>query len=242
MSVSEETESQQPSATHVPVVLIAGATSAAGVACARALLYAGAKVLAVGSDGDRLVDRAPRRAVRYKCDLTNLAAVEHLRDTIHEQHGKIDMLLHLVGGWRGGKSIVGQSDDDWYFLHDSVLTTLRNTTRIFVDDLIASDAGRLAIVSSEAVTDPTPSNASYGAIKAASEHWVNAVARLFTKQAPEASAVSWVVKALSDKSPDQAPAGHTPVKFLAESAVKFLEKDAIALNGTRVPLPKATGV
>ncbi|GAA1413982.1 oxidoreductase [Glutamicibacter uratoxydans] len=237
--MSEQTKSQKQPEDRAPVVLIAGATSASGVACAKALIDAGAKVLAVGSNADRLVERMPRAAMRYQCDLTDHAAVEHLRDTIHDQHGKIDVLLHLVGGWRGGKSIAGQSDEDWYFLHDSVLTTLRNTTRLFVDDLVASPAGRLAIISSESVMNPTPSNANYGAVKAAAEHWVNAVARLFTKQAEQSAAFSWVVKALSDKSPDEAPAGYTPVSYLGEAAVQLLKPEAAKLNGTRVALPKA---
>lgn len=237
--MSEETKSSQQSPATAPLVLIAGATSASGVACAQALLDAGAKVIAVGSNADRLVERMPRGVLRYQCDLSSHSEVEHLRDTIHDAHGNIDALLHLVGGWRGGKSITGQSDEDWDFLHTSVMTTLRNTTRAFVDDLVASAAGRLAIVSSESVLNPTPSNANYGAVKAAAEHWVNAVARLFTKQAPQAAAVSWVVKALSEKSPSDAPAGYTPVSFLADAAVELLAPETAKLNGTRVALPKA---
>lgn len=237
--MSEQTLDQKQQGRKAPVVLIAGATSASGIACAKALMEAGAKVLAIGSDADRLVERMPRGVLRYQCDLAYHPAVEHLRDTIHNQHGPIDVLLHLVGGWRGGKSIAGQSDEDWDFLHESVMTTLRNTSRVFVEDLVASEAGRLAIVSSESVVNPTPSNANYGAVKAAAEHWVNAVARLFSKQAPQASAFSWVVKALSDKPADQAPEGHTPVEFLATAAVHALRPEAAKLNGTRVALPKA---
>jgi 3-oxoacyl-[acyl-carrier protein] reductase len=221
------------------LVLIAGATSASGIASANALVDAGARVLAVGSNQQRLDERLAFAHGRYECDLGDFEAVKHLALQVHEEHGRIDALIHLVGGWRGGKSITGQSDEDWDFLHHSVLSTLRNTTRAFVDDLVASDAGRLAIVSAEAVLNPTPSNANYGAVKAAAEHWVNAIARLFTKQAEQAAAISWVVKALSDKSPEEAPAGHTPVQYLAEAATALLEKPAVELNGTRLLLPKA---
>ena len=221
------------------LVLLAGATSASGIASATALVDAGARVLAVGSNQDRLDERLPFVQARYECDLGDFAAVKQLALQIHQEHGSIDALIHLVGGWRGGKSITGQSDEDWEFLHHSVLTTLRNTSRAFVDDLVSSPAGRLAIVSAEAVLNPTPSNANYGAVKAAAEHWVNAIARLFVKQAENAAAVSWVVKALSDKSPEEAPSGHTPVQFLAQAAVDLLEQDAGELIGARIALPKA---
>lgn len=221
------------------LVLIAGATSASGIACARALTEAGAQVLAVGSNQTRLDVRLAFAKARYECDLTDFAAVEALARRIHEDHGPIDSLIHLVGGWRGGKSIVGQSDEDWDFLQRMVLTTLRNTTRAFVQDLLDSPSGRLAIVSAQAVTNATPSNANYGAVKAAAEHWVNAIARLFSKNAPNAAAVSWVVKALSEKSAEDAPAGHTPVSYLTQSAIDLLADDAVAHNGTRMVLPSA---
>jgi len=222
-----------------PIVLIAGATSASGIACAQALHTAGAQVLAVGSNQARLDERLGFTEGRYECDLTDFETVQDLARLIHTNHGPIDALIHLVGGWRGGKSIVGQSDEDWDFLHRSVMGTLRNTTRAFVDDLISSTSGRLAIVSAEAVTNPTPSNANYGAIKAAAEHWVNAVARLFSKNAPNAAAISWVVKALSEQSPDLAPSGHTSVSYLAQAAVELLADRAVSQNGTRIALPRA---
>lgn len=221
------------------LVLIAGATSASGIACAQALSDAGARVLAVGSNQARLDERLGFAQARYECDLADFAAVQKLAENIHAAYGPIDGLIHLVGGWRGGQSIVGQSDEDWDFLHRSVLTTLRNTTRVFVDDLVASPAGRLAIVSAEAVQNPTPSNANYGAVKAAAEHWVNAIARLFTKKAANASAISWVVKALSDASPEESSPGHTPVAWLADAAVELLKDQAVELNGSRVSLPQA---
>ncbi|WP_258133464.1 SDR family oxidoreductase [Arthrobacter sp. MYb224] len=221
------------------LVLIAGATSAAGVATARQLLNAGARVLVVGSNAARLDERLGFATARYECDLADRQAVDDLAEKVHAQHGQIDVLLHLVGGWRGGKSITGQTDSDWDFLHTNVLTTLRNTTRAFVDDLVASEAGRLAIISAQAVTNPTPSNANYGAVKAAAEHWINAIARLFSKQAPQAAAVSWVVKALSDKSAGEIPTGHTSVDTVAQAAVQLLDAAALMHNGQRLPLAQA---
>lgn len=222
--------------TKQVTILIAGATSAAGVATARALCDTGAKVIAVGSNSQRLAERLEFVADRYECDLSNFQAVGELAQKIHENHGSIDALIHLVGGWRGGKGITGQTDEDWDFLQTNVVSTLRNTTRAFVDDLIASPAGRLAIVSAEAVVNPTPSNANYGAAKAAAEHWVNAIARLFSKQAPQAAALSWVVKALSDAPTNEVPAGHTHVSILAQAAVDLMHADTVNQNGQRVPL------
>ena len=59
---------------------------------------------------------------------------------------------------------------------------------MFDDDLRASDAGRLAIVSSTAVARPLAGGANYAAVKAASEAWTRAVAQGFAKAARDAGA------------------------------------------------------
>lgn len=181
------------------VVVIAGATSASGRAAARALVAQGARVVAVGRDADRLAAltgeqqtdaaaaaTAGAGSVRTEvCDLTDEAAVRELAERIHARERRVDGVLHLVGGWRGGGGLAGQSDADFRFLEGS-LTALRHVSRAFDADLRASDAGRLAVVSSTAVARPLAGGANYAAVKAATEAWARAVAQGFAKDARDA--------------------------------------------------------
>lgn len=171
------------------VVLVAGATSASGLAAARAAHDSGARVIAVGRDEERLAALAAAvPGVRTDvCDLTDEAAVYSLHDRLHDEVGPVDGILHLVGGWRGGGGLAGQSDEDFRFLEQS-LTALRHITRAFDDDLRSSAAGRLAIVSSTAVARPLAGGANYAAVKAASEAWTRAVAQGFAKSARDSDA------------------------------------------------------
>jgi NAD(P)-dependent dehydrogenase (short-subunit alcohol dehydrogenase family) len=205
-------------------VLVAGATSAAGVAVAAALAGAGARVLAVGSDAGRLerVRAAAPDASVYVCDLADFTAVTALAATVHAEHGPIDALVHLVGGWRGGGGLDGQTDEDWDFLHVRVIGTLRNTTRAFNADLLASLAGRLAIVSSVSVTAPTPGGANYASAKAAAETWTRAVGHGFAKSGDTAAAVIFAVRALDGLE-----------SRLAAEVVALWDSPADALNNTR---------
>lgn len=215
-----------PSGVAGRLVLIAGATSASGEAVARALVGAGARVLAVGTRQealDALAAAVPGVETRA-CDLADRDAVSELAMRIHLRFGSLDGLIHLVGGWRGGGGIAGQSDEDWEFLERG-FRTLRNTTRVFFDDLVASPAGRLAIVSSTAVEKPYPGGANYAAAKAAADAWVRAVARGFAKQAPQSAATVFVVKTLEGLE-----------SRLGEEVVALWEVDADAVNGRRVPL------
>ena len=216
------------------LVLIAGATSASGLATARALTGAGARAVAVGRDAEklaRLADAVP--GVRTEvCDLTDAAAVQSLAERVHEAEGRIDGLFHLVGGWRGGGGLAGQTEEDYRFLEAS-FTALRHVTRAFDDDLRASDAGRLAIVSSTAVARPLAGGANYAAVKAASEVWTRAVAHGFAKAARDAeeplraAAVIFRVKALDGLE-----------DTVADAFVKLWDAEASSINDTVITLPQ----
>lgn len=165
-------------------VLVAGGSGPSGIATARALRDAGHRVFTVGSDAARIAAAAAEAGsgvTPLVCDLASLADVRALRDTVTGTAGTVDGVIHLVGGWRGAKGITDQSDDDWDFLERNAVTTLRNVTRVFFDDLAASDTGRFAMVSSTAVSAPTAGGASYAAAKAAAEAWTLAVADGFRR-------------------------------------------------------------
>ncbi|WP_254787543.1 SDR family NAD(P)-dependent oxidoreductase [Curtobacterium sp. UNCCL20] len=208
-------------------VLIAGATSTSGAAVARALTAAGAAVVAVGARADGL--EALRAAVpdvtTHRCDLADPDAVDALVAAVHASSGRVDGLVHLVGGWRGGGSIAGQSDEDWDFL-DRGFRTLRNTTRAFADDLVASPAGRLAIVSSTSVESPTAGAANYAAAKAAADAWVRAVAQGFRKDAPDSAAATVFVVGVLAGLEEQ----------LGDAVVRLWSAPPADVNGVRLPL------
>jgi len=111
---------------------------------------AGARVVAVGRDAGRLRDlldsletvptssrrgapasplAAAAGSVRTEvCDLGDETAVAALAERIHATDGPVDGVLHLVGGWRGGGGLAGQTDADFRFLEGS-LTALRHVSR-----------------------------------------------------------------------------------------------------------------
>jgi len=203
------------------LVIIAGATSVSGIAAVHELTSAGARVIAVGRNSDKLaellrIDAGPVGAsaadasaadagaadagavgsggsedstvgsVRTEvCDLTDESAVARLAQRVHDADGAVDGVLHLVGGWRGGGGLAGQSDADFRVLEGS-FTALRHVSRAFDADLRGSDAGRLAVVSSTAVARPLAGGANYAAVKAATEAWTRAVAQGFAKDSRDA--------------------------------------------------------
>jgi 3-oxoacyl-[acyl-carrier protein] reductase len=204
------------------VVVVTGATGPVGEAVCLLLDERGAIVLAVGTDAGRL--DAIAATERYVCDLANADAVRELADVIEAEYGKVDGLLHLVGGWRPG-----HDSDDFDWLEERLLTTLRNVTLALHDDIGSSTSGRLAIVSSTGVNSPTWSNANYSTIKAASEAWVTSIASGW-RRGGTAAAVTFVVKSIGDG------ADHTSAGHMAEHLAALWEVDAAELNGSRLPV------
>ena len=228
------------------LVVIAGATSASGIAAVHELKSAGARVIAVGRDAGKL-DELFRDVVelpgadaagsgvfgslrREACDLTDESAVARLAQRVHDADGPVDGVLHLVGGWRGGGGLAGQSEADFRFLEGS-LTALRHVSRAFDADLRGSDAGRLAVVSSTAVAHPLAGGANYAAVKAATEAWARAVAQGFAKDARDAgrelnaATVIFRVEALEGLEPE-----------LAGRFVELWELPASEINDTSIEL------
>lgn len=230
-------------------LVVAGSTSAAGVAVVHALSQAGARVAAVDILEDRVqeLSGAYANVTGYVCNLADLQAVEDLATSVRNDLGPVDGLIHLVGGWRGGAGISGQADEDWDFLHTSVLTTLRNTSRAFYDDLAASPVGRLAIVSAQSASSPTADGAAYAAVKSAAEAWTLAVADGFRQlqggkeSSQRSAALIFVVKALVDDrmraaQPERKYPGFTDVSVLADAVQQIFDMEAEKINGQRLPL------
>ncbi|QKJ18436.1 SDR family NAD(P)-dependent oxidoreductase [Microbacterium hominis] len=210
-------------------VVIAGATSASGAAATRVLADAGARVVAVGRDAERLAPLAAHGAVEV-CDLTDERDVVRLAARVRTAYGPPDGVLHLVGGWRGGGGLAGQTEEDFRALEGS-LTALRHVTRAFDADLRSSASARLAIVSSTSVTRPLAGGANYAAVKAAAEAWTRAVAQGFAKSARDADeplrAASTIFRVTTLAGLEQR---------LAEAYRDLWDADAAAVNDTVIDL------
>lgn len=205
-------------------IVLPGGTSAAGIAVARTLVDAGARVIVTGRSPERLLALQAVGAETEVADATSDAEMHALAARL----GAADAVVPLVGGWRGGGGLAGQSDADFAALLPA-LQAVRAASRAFDAALQESDAGRFAIVSSPAVARPLAGGANYAALKAAAEAWTRAVAQGFTKGARDggralrAASVVFRTKALV---PDA----------LAGAILRLWDADATDLNDQVIEL------
>lgn len=222
------------------VVVVTGAAGAAGAPTVRHLVAAGATVVAAGRDRDRLEAVAksaegPGQVDTQVIDLTDGPATNAWGARLLREHGRVDGLLHLVGGWRGGKGIVESDPADWDFLHAGIIRTLQNASRALHDPIKASPKGRLAIVSTTGLAKPRATNAAYLAAKAAAEAWTMAVADSFAGTEAAALVIrimALVTPAMREANPDKAYKRFTPVDDLADRLTALFDTPAAELNGT----------
>ncbi|MGW8483233.1 SDR family NAD(P)-dependent oxidoreductase [Microbacterium sp. NPDC055903] len=206
------------------VIVLAGATSASGLAVARALIEAGGRVVATGRDAARLEPLADAGARVEVADAASLTEMTRLAASL----GPVDGVIPLVGGWRGGGGLAGQTDEDLDALLPA-LQAVRATSRAFDDALRASEAGRFAIVSSTSATRPLAGGANYAAVKAASEAWARAVAQGYAKaarEAGEALRTASVILRAKQLDPD----------VLAGAVLSLWSEDAASLNDRVIDL------
>ncbi|MFI1675579.1 SDR family NAD(P)-dependent oxidoreductase [Streptomyces sp. NPDC020607] len=239
------------SALDGAVVAVAGAAGPAGRATLLRLAEAGATVVASDADAARLAEAVD--AARYAhggatvigdtVDLLDLDATREWAARTEKEFGRVDGLVHLVGGWRGSKNFAETDLADWDLLEKLLIRTVQHTSLAFEGGLQRSDRGRYLLISAAGASKPTAGNAAYSASKAAAEAWTLALADAFRKaggeDGPRAAAAILVVKALVHDAmraerPNAKFAGFTDVKDLADAVAGVWEKTAGEVNGNRL--------
>ncbi|HEX5713422.1 MAG TPA: SDR family oxidoreductase [Solirubrobacterales bacterium] len=226
------------------VYAIAGVGGALGPLVAARLAAAGASV--AGTDRSQEVldsveaelgigERWDGRAV----DLLDEGATREWCAALVGRLGRVDGLIHLVGGWRGGEPLHEAPLADWELLHDLLVRTVQHTTRAFHDQIAASPNGRFVLVSAKQAQAPSNTNAAYAAAKAAAEAWTLAFADGFEPGGATANIVvidALLTPRMCEENPGKEFPTFTPAEQVAEG-IAFLCSDAgEKMNGQRLPL------
>jgi NAD(P)-dependent dehydrogenase (short-subunit alcohol dehydrogenase family) len=225
------------------VIAIAGGGGNLGPTVVRRLAEAGSLVCVCGRDQGSLDELASELETPIETDVVDLldaAATKAWAADLAARHdGRIDGLVHLVGGWRGGKPIEEAPLEDWDALSPMLIRTLQHATQAFAPALIESGRGRFVLVSSGQAQAPTHPNAVYAAAKAAAETWTLALADRFKGTGATANLVvvgAIVTPQMRAESPDKDFSTFTPAEEIADAIAYLCSDDAASMNGQRVTL------
>jgi len=224
------------------VLAIAGGAGNLGPAVVRRLASSHGQVCVCGRDRVGLNELAAEIGHGVETDVVDLldaAATKAWADDLASRRGRVDGLIHLVGGWRGGTPIESAPLEDWDFLSGLLVRTVQHATQAFARHLLDSGRGRFVLVSAGQAQAPTHPNAVYAAAKAASETWTLALADRFRGTGASANIVvvgAIVTPAMRVESPDKDFSTFTPAEEIAEAIAYLCSDDAASMNGQRVTL------
>ena len=157
------------------VVFITGAKGGLGTFVTQRFLATGANV--VGASRSIFKEDFPdQRFVAMPVDFTKAAAVREAVESVVKRCGKLDVLVHVVGAFAGGKTIADTDDATWQQMQDLNLTSAFYVLRAAIPHLRKSGNGRIVAIGSLTAVEPHARLGAYVTFKAALAMLVRTVA------------------------------------------------------------------
>jgi NAD(P)-dependent dehydrogenase (short-subunit alcohol dehydrogenase family) len=222
---------------NAKVVAISGAAGGLGPTVVRAFFDAGASLALAGRSEEKLVQLLDSlglpadRRLATGVDLGNAAAAQAWADAVKGKFGRVDAVLHLVGGYKGGASLAEVSLSDWDELEGMLVGTTLCVVRAFAG-MLKSGGGRFIGVTSPKAQAPTAKSALYSMAKAASDALVLALADELRGTGSTANLV--VVDSIG--VPGTPYGKSTPAEEIAAAMLYLCSDAAATINGVRLPL------
>ena len=140
------------------VVLVTGAAQGIGACIAKSFGDAAATVHLADLDRDGVEKTAESLGVKsHALDLSDQAATTNLVKSIHDQEGRLDILVHAAGGVRGqvGRPIEEISINDWRKVFEANVDSAFCLAQAVAPIMKASGWGRIINISSGAGLRPS---------------------------------------------------------------------------------------
>jgi NAD(P)-dependent dehydrogenase (short-subunit alcohol dehydrogenase family) len=148
------------------VTLITGAKGGLGSFVTEAFLAAGAKVIGV-SRSIRQGDFAHPEFLAMPADLASGEAARKITEDVIARFARIDALVHVMGGFAGGKSVAETDDATFEQMLDLNYRAAYFIARAVLPRMRQQGGGRILAVASRQAVDPGAMVGAYSASKAA---------------------------------------------------------------------------
>ncbi len=172
-------------------------------------------------------------------DLTDPQATRAAANDVMAKFGRADILLNLVGGFTGGKTVVELAEDDLSNMLQQHVWTTFYLAQAFVPHLAANRWGRFLVISSPRALDPRGNNAAYAIGKAGEEVLTLSLAQELKDTGVTANVIlvrSIDVEHKRDEEPTPENASWTTPEEIASAIMYLCSDEAHMVNGARIPL------
>jgi NAD(P)-dependent dehydrogenase (short-subunit alcohol dehydrogenase family) len=217
-------------------LVITGATGVLGNLVAKTFAGQGHNIALLDRDENKLDDLVhglnlpSSRLYTQAIDLLNGPAVHDSAEAVHSKFSSVHALIHLVGGWVGGKDIPESNTDDLQSMLNQHVWTTFHLLQSFTPHIAAGGWGRVIIVSKPETVRPAAKSAIYTAAKSAQESLVLTLGEEYRESGLTANVIH--VKSIDVKNEGK---GTSPAEIVAAMTYLFSD-EANKVNGTRIPL------
>jgi NAD(P)-dependent dehydrogenase (short-subunit alcohol dehydrogenase family) len=134
------------------VAIVTGATGSLGRVVTKILLENGAKVVSPYRALERqkelsnFVGAYSSALTGIQADVTDAQSVQSLLKKTLETHGRVDILLNMVGAYVGGKDIAETEEDEWDFMMTTNLKSVFLCSKAVLPTMIRQNFGRIVSV------------------------------------------------------------------------------------------------
>ena len=220
------------------VIVITGATGVLGNLTAKTFAAHGHSLMLLGNNQNKLdvltrdLNLPNERLFTSIVDLRDGQAVHAAANAVSTKFDSVHALIHLVGGWVGGKTLPEASADDLNAMLGQHVWTTFHLFQAFSAKLAANNWGRVIVVSASTVPNPPGKSGPYTAAKAAQE---NLVLTLASELKPFGVTANIIQVRAIDVDATRKGTGTTPAEIVATMQYLFSD-EAGKINGTRIPL------
>jgi NAD(P)-dependent dehydrogenase (short-subunit alcohol dehydrogenase family) len=217
-------------------ILITGATGGLGKKAAETFATQGHSLVLLDRNPDKLDSLARDlslpgdRLLTSAFDLRDKEAIHATAEAVAAKFGGVHALIHLVGGWVGGKTLVEGDPKDLELMLDQHIWTTFQLFQAFAPQMVQHKWGRVMVVSASNVPNPPGKTGIYTAAKAAQENMVLTLAAELKDQGVTANIIQ--VRAIDENNTGK---GTTP-KDIAAAMLYLFSEEAAKVNGARIPL------
>jgi NAD(P)-dependent dehydrogenase (short-subunit alcohol dehydrogenase family) len=158
------------------IALVTGANGGLGTYVTRALLDAGATVVGLSRKIEQSEFNSPNFTA-LPAEISTAAGAKAAVDNLRARFGRLDILVHTVGGFAGGQPITETDDATFQRMFDVNLYATFYLLRAAVAVMRKTGDGRIVAIGSRAALEPGAGVGAYSSSKAAMVSLIRTVAQ-----------------------------------------------------------------
>ena len=217
-------------------VVVTGATGVLGNLVAKTFAGHGYNLALLDKDQGRLdslireLSLPANRLYAQAIDLLDGPATHASAEAVAAKFGGVHGLIHLVGGWTGGRTIPETGAEDFGSMLNQHAWTTFNLFKSFAPHLAASGWGRVVTLSIPLSVHPMPKMGAYAAGKAAQEPLVQTMAEEFKGTGVTANIIH--VQSIDTRGEGRG----TPPEEIVSTIMNLFSDEADNMSGAIIPL------